>query len=263
MGYRRPMGGFSFASVILSYFLVAGGLLSGTLLIGYTHTSSQPLQFVMWAAGSFVGGFFAARASRGSTIIEPAIGAVLLIVTIVLMISGSSIGKLMWGSGEMTSVGKFIGELAGCLAVGALAGAFVSEKVMGEATLSGLPWVLYAALTAFGASFVGTFIATVLFAKGDGATVETLAKMMLAGVGIGCLLGGLAIGASARLRVLGASFLGGAVGVAGFFLMITVQEGSTHDKDIVAGIAVLAAGGAIVTLIGSALGWATIGKREA
>jgi len=123
--------------------------------------------------------------------------------------------------------------------------------------------VLYAALTAFGASFVGTFIATVLFAKGDGATVETLAKMMLAGVGIGCLLGGLAIGASARLRVLGASFLGGAVGVAGFFLMITVQEGSTHDKDIVAGIAVLAAGGAIVTLIGSALGWATIGKREA
>jgi hypothetical protein len=257
------MGGFSFASVILSYFLVAGGLLTGTLLIGYTHTSSQPLQFVMWAAGSFVGGFFAARASRGSTIVEPAIGAVLLVVTIAAMIGGSDVGKLMWGSGEMTGVGKFIGELAASLAVGAIAGAFVSEKVMGEATTSGIPWILYSALTAFGASMVGTFVATVLFAKGDAATLDTLAKMMIAGVAIGCLLAGLAIGASARVRVLGASLLGGALGCAGFFLMITVQQGSTHDKDVAAGIAVLAVGGAVVTLIGSALGWAMIGKRAA
>src|SRR5664279_2331524 len=173
-GYRLAMGGFSFASVVLSYFLVAGGLLTGTLLIGYTHTSSQPLQFAMWAAGSFVGGFFAARASRGSTIVEPAIGAVLLVVTIAAMIGGSDVGKLMWGSGEMTGVGKFIGELAASLAVGAIAGAFVSEKVMGEATTSGIPWILYSALTAFGASMVGTFVATVLFAKGDAATLDTL-----------------------------------------------------------------------------------------
>ncbi|MEO8841865.1 MAG: hypothetical protein ABI591_31435 [Kofleriaceae bacterium] len=250
--------------MILSYFLVAGGLLTGTLLIGYTHTSSQPLQFAMWAAGSFVGGFFAARASRGSTIVEPAIGAVLLVVTIAAMIGGSDVGKLMWGSNSgMTGVGKFVGELAASLAVGAIAGAFVSEKVMGEATSSGFPWILYAALTAFGASMVGTFVATVLFAKGEAATLDTLAKMMIAGVAIGCLLGGLAIGASARIRVLGASLLGGAIGCAGFFLMITVQQGSTHDKDVVAGIAVLAVGGAIVTLIGSALGWAIIGKRAA
>ncbi|HEY0255320.1 MAG TPA: hypothetical protein VGC41_27515 [Kofleriaceae bacterium] len=257
------MGGFSFASVILSYFLAAGGLLTGTLVIGYTHQSSQVVQLLLWAAGSLLGGFVAARASRGSTILEPAIGTIGLAATIVFMIAGSDAGKLMWHAGEVTSTGKIIAEIVGALVVGSLVGAFLSEKILGEATTSSIPWVLYSALTAFGAAFVGTFIAVVLFAKGEAATYDTLAKMMLAGVGIGALLGGLAVGASARTRPLIAAFLGGAVGVAGFFLMITVGEAKQHDADVQKGIAVLAVGGAIVMLVGAVGGWFTFGKRNA
>jgi hypothetical protein len=269
------MGGFSFASVVLSYFLVAGGLLCGQLAITYAHTSSDPVRFALWAAGSFVGGFFAARASRGSTIIEPAIAAVGVIATVVLMIAGSDTGKLMWGAEGMTSVGKFVAEMAGSVAVGALVGAFLSEKILGESTLSAIPWILYSALTTFGATFAGTFIAAVLFVKkhiadGDGLNVESykqyedaLASMIVVGIGIGCLLAGLAIGASARVRVLAASAFGGAVGVAGFLVLSTVASHNTRDKDVIIGIVAFAVGGGIVTVIGSALGWAMIGKRAA
>jgi hypothetical protein len=99
--------------------------------------------------------------------------------------------------------------------------------------------------------------------KSDSSTTETLAKMMLAGVGIGSLLAGLAIGASARLRVILASLFGGAIGIAGFFALMAALQGGGRDKDTVAGIAVFAVGGAIVTMIGAALGWTAIGKRSA
>ena len=257
------MGGFSFASVILSYFMVAGGLLTGSLLMAYTHQTSEPIRLVMWAVGAFIGGFFAARASRGSTILEPAIGAILLVVTIALMIGGSETGKMMWGSGQLTSAGKIAGEVAGALAVGALAGAFLSEKLLGEATVSAVPWLLYASLTSFGAAFVATFVAAILFLKGDSAGVDSLAKMMIVGIGIGGLVGGLAIGASARVRVLGAAFIGGVVGTAGFFAMFAVQGTTGRNSDAVAGIAVFAGIGAVLSLIGAAIGWAAVGKRAA
>jgi len=259
------MGGFSFASVILSYFLVSGGLLTGTLAIGYIKPTSEIVAYALFAVGAFVGGFVAARASRGSTIIEPAIGAVLLIATIVLMVGGTSIGKLMWNASS-TETTKFVAILAGCSAVGALGGAFVSEKFFGDATESSLPWIIYTSFSTFGACFMATFIAAVIAVGGHteeaAKAVDTIAKMTLAGVAIGCLVAGLAIGASARTRALGASFLGGGVGVAGFFLLVT-RDTVGHDKDAAAGVAVLAIGGAILTLLGSAIGWATVGKRTA
>jgi hypothetical protein len=259
------MGGFSFASVILSYFLVAGGLLTGRLAIGYIKSTSEFVAYALFAVGAFIGGFVAGRASRGSTIIEPAIGALLLIATIVLMVGGTSIGKLMWHASS-DGVTKFVVAIAACSAVGALGGAFVSEKFFGDATESSLPWIIYASFSTFGACYIATFIAAIIAVGGgsdDAAkSVDTIAKMTLAGVGIGCLLAGLAIGASARTRALGASFLGGGVGVAGFFLLVT-KDTVGHDKDAAAGIAVLAIGGAILTLLGSAIGWAAVGKRNA
>jgi hypothetical protein len=256
------MGGFSFASVILSYFLVAGGLLSGSLLFGYLKSTSEAVGYLCIAAGSFVGGFVAARASRGATIVEPAIGAIAVIATIVGMIAGTSVGKYMWGAAQ-DETARLVAALAGSSAIGALAGAFVSEKLLGEATLSSVPWLVYSAFCTFGASALATFVTLILFVKTTNGEQpeDTLGKMMIVGVGVGCLLAGLAIGASARVRTLIASFLGGGAGVAGFFLLVTRD---VHDnKDAAAGIAVMAIGGAIVTLIGTALGWVTVGKRAA
>lgn len=249
--------GFSFASVILSYFMVAGGMFTGMLAVGYIKSTSEIVGYLFIALGAFLGGFIAARASRASTIVEPAIGAILVVATLVGVFAGSSVGKLLWHS---DSAVKAVALLGGSSAVGALAGAFVSEKFFGEATLSAFPWIIYATITTFGACLIATFIMGMAMMSGD-ASLEKLVGMMFAGMGVGCFLSGVACGAQARTRPLGATFLGGALGVAGYFLLLTMHE--HKNGDAAAGIAVLAAGGAIVTLVGSLIGWFAIGKKNA
>jgi hypothetical protein len=262
------MGGFSIASVVLSYFLTAGGMLAGTLLMGKLHTSSEAVGLLCWALGSFIGGFFAARASRGSTIIEPAIGAILVVLTIIATAAGSDTGKLLWHMGG-SSLGKPLAEVTAALVVGACAGAFVSEKMFGEATVSAAPWILYTALTSFGATFMVAVIVSILGAKGN-ATQDSLGKMFIIGAVIGALVAGIAVGASARLRVLGPAFVGGTLGTFGLFMLFValftaaVGEGANGETNkAIVGFAIISVGGGIVTLIGSAIGWSAIGKRNA
>lgn len=253
--------GFSFASVILSYFLVGGGMFTATLVGTQLRLGSQLAAYALFAAGALVGGFVAARASRGQTILEPAIGAVAVVATIVGLAAATPFGKLIWVMAQdqtMTFVGSF--GLAGV--VGALVGAFVSEKLLGEATQSSIPWILYAALSTFGGCLLATLFASLVF-LGDNAATRSgldLTAAILIGIGGGCLLAGLAVGASSRVRPLLAALFGGGLGVAGFFTLVT--RASPPDRsDATAGIALLAAGGAIVTLIGTLLGWVTVGRR--
>lgn len=259
------MGGFSFASVILSYFLTAGGLLTGSILITKLHTTSEVVGLLCWAIGSFIGGFFAARASRGSTIIEPAIGAVLVVATLVISMMGGESARDMWHAGG-SSVGKFIAEVTAALVIGAVAGAFVSEKAFGEATTSGAPWILYSALTSLGAMVMAAIVCVILAVRGD-SSADKLATMVIVGTVAGALLGGVAIGASARMRVMGPAFLGGAIGVAGLALLSLTTTGSgsggMHQDGAAAGVAIIAVIAGIVTMLGAGLGWTIWGKKNA
>jgi hypothetical protein len=259
------MQGFSFASLILSYFLVGGGMFTGTLAALVLKTESQAVAYLLLAAGGFVGGFVAARASRGSTILEPALGALAVVGTIVAMAATSAIGKLIWSAAQDQTV-KFIAAVVAAGGGGAIAGAFVSEKAFGESTLSSVPWVLYTALSTFGACLLALLFGSFIFATRDtGATEDQLGKLLLAGMAAGCFLAGLAVGASARTRPLLAALVGGGAGVAGFFALMVRITGadSRNDKDAVAGFVVLAIGGCLVTLIGTLIGWIAVGKRHA
>src|SRR5262245_64816833 len=88
--------GFSLSSVILSYLLVGGGLCTGTLVLGLIEPGNQYVGYGLMAAGSFLGGWVAARASRGSTIIEPAIGAIAVVGTIVALVGATEVGRHLW-----------------------------------------------------------------------------------------------------------------------------------------------------------------------
>jgi hypothetical protein len=257
------MQGFSFASLILSYFLVGGGMFTGTLAAGALKTSSEIVVYALLAAGAFLGGFVAGRASRGSTILEPALGAVAVVATVVGLAAATPIGKLIWGVAQDQTV-KFVATVAATGCGGAIAGAFVSEKALGEATTSSIPWLLYTALATFGACLLATLFASIVLIAGESrATRDQIATAMLVGMAAGCLLSGLAVGASARTRPLIAALLGGGAGVAGFFaLIMRASASSSTDKDAAAGLAVLAIGGCLVTLIGTAIGWAAVGKRQ-
>lgn len=259
------MRGFSVASVVLSYFLVGGGMFVGLLLAGLIKTESEMVVYGLMAVGASVGGFVAARASLGSTILEAAIGAVAVVATVVGLAAGTAIGKVLWHVAPDATM-KFVGTVGGAATVGAIAGAFLSEKLLGESSTSSLPWIAYAALATFGASVLATVFASVLASGASSeADVDGLAKGLLAGLGVGCLLAGIASGASARARPLLACFLGGGLGIAAFGYLTKELAGSSKDadSDVIAGIAVLAVGGALLTLMGTAIGWFTVGKKNA
>lgn len=258
------MQGFSFASLVLSYFLIGGGMFTGTLAAVVLKTQSAAVAYLLLGAGAFVGGFVAARASRGSTILEPALGAIAVVGSIVGMAATTEVGKLLWSAAQDETV-KFIGAVAGAGGAGAIAGAFASEKLLGESTRSSVPWVLYTALSAFGACVLAVLFGSILFVERGAGATDQLAKMMLAAMAAGCFVAGLAVGASSRTRPLLASLFGGGAGVLGFFALILRISGAGggDDKDAAAGLTVLGIGGCLVTMIGALIGWVAVGKRHA
>jgi hypothetical protein len=255
--------GFSFSSLVMGYFLVGGGMFAATLAAAYVPSTSEYVGYALIAAGAFVGGFIAARASPGATIIEPTIGAVAVVATIVGLAAGTQMGQAIWAQAHNETI-KFVGFVGGASLVGAFLGAFLSERLLGEATRSSIPWIVYTGLSVFGGCLLA-FLATAGLMLGDNPVARAgldAAAVALIGVGVGCLLAGLATGASARTRPLIAAFLGGGLGVAGFFWLLARTQ-STPERDNLIGLAVIAVGGAIVTLIGTAIGWGVVGKRAA
>ncbi|CAN5799199.1 hypothetical protein BH11MYX3_BH11MYX3_29880 [soil metagenome] len=259
---------FSFASVILSYFLIAGGTWGAGLLAARFGISSEYLAYLILGAGGFLGGMVAARASRGSTILEPAIGGGLLLVSLIavgIIASGGSASMLF-----VPSSMKAIAMTAGASAVGGIAGAFVAEKLFGHVEAGAGGWLLYTALAGFGVGVVGTMLGTAIGSGSSGAMFGMLV--------VCSLLLGLAAGASATKRILGVSFLGTAIGLFGFFFLavylFTSLFGSTNSErggetglaaipsEVYAGLATVAAGAGIVALIGAAIGWTTWGKSS-
>lgn len=255
--------GFSFSSVLLSYFLVGGGMFTAMLIAGFARVTSELVLYCMMAGGAFVGGFVAGRASRGETVLEPAIGAIAVIGTIVGLAAGTEVGAFLWhvdAGGTM----KFVGLVGGLAAGGAVAGAWVSERLLGESTASSAPWILYSALATFGACLISTVITSVVLASGsyaETASANAMGTALIAGIGVGCLLAGLAIGASARSRPILASFAGAILGTAGFAVLLARSAGARGESsEELLIVAMFAVGGGIATMIGAAIGWATVGK---
>ena len=253
--------GFSFASVVLSYFLIAGGTFFALLFAGRMGLHSEYLGYLVLGFGGFLGGMMAARASKGSTVIEPAVGAALLLASLVgvgFAASGADTNVLL-----LPSSMKAIALTAAASAGGGIVGAFVSEKLFGDDAVSSLGWILIVAVAAFGAGVIGSTLGAFV-GKGESGPIFAM-------LGVACLLVGLAIGASGTTRTLGASFLGGTIGLGGFFFLamyvfagLLSKDGAGLDKipsEVYAGIAIMAVGAGLATMIGSAIGWATVGKK--
>ncbi len=257
------MGGFSFASVILSYFLIGGGTFLTTLVAARLGIQNEYLGYGIMAVGAFVGGFVAARASHGSTIIEPAIGAVVMVASIVglgLAVANSEARAVILLPGTM----KGIGLTAAASAGGGIVGAFLSEKMLGESAQSSAPWLLYAALASFGAGVMGSIFGGVI-GHGEGGPLLGLTAVC-------CLLVGLASGASARSRPLLATLVGGVLGTGAYFYLAVVifvgimgklepGAGAGIPSEVYAGLAIMAAGAGVVTMIGALIGWAAVGSK--
>jgi hypothetical protein len=254
--------GFSFSSVVLSYFMIAGGTFFAALLAGRVGLQSEYLGYIVLALGGFFGGLVAARASRGSTIIEPALGAVLMIASFVLIgvAAGGDSRVLLMPAGM-----KAIGLTSAATAGGALGGAFLGEKLFEDDRPSWPSWVLFVSVAGFGAGIIGTTFGAFIGRGESGPMLGTLA--------LASFIVGIAAGASATTRTLGASFLGGLLGFGGFFFLAIYMFAGVFggrgagagniSAEAYAGMAILAAGAGLATMLGSAIGWTAIGKRTA
>jgi hypothetical protein len=256
--------GFSFASVLFSYFLIMGGTWLTTLIAMRAGLGggSEVVGYIILAIGGFLGGLIAGRASRGSTIIEPAIGAVLLVLSFV------ALGALMSENAKVVLVPGTMKALAlTALASGAggVGGAFVAEKLWGQTEAGGGAWVLYIAVAAMGACIVGAIFGGAIGKGSAGATLGIYCITM-------ALMGG-AAGASAPRRPLGAAFLGGFLGVTLLAIIGAVVAATMMNKagtevgkipsEVYIVLIVLAVVSGIAALIGAAIGWAAVGKKNA
>jgi hypothetical protein len=251
----------SIASVFLSYFLVAGGTFLTTLVAARLGVHNEYLGYIIMAVGGAVGGFLAARASRGTTILEPALGAALVVLTmfgIGLATSSAGAREAMLLPSNMKAIALTSGACAG----GGILGAFLSEKLFGEPSESSVPWIVYAALASFGAGVMGSIFGGVL-RQGQTGLFAMLAACVF--------VVGLASGASARTRPLLATLIGGAIGI-GAYLYLTIaifvalfgnSDPNHLPSEVYIGMGVMAAGAGVVTLIGTAIGWSAAGRPSA
>jgi hypothetical protein len=265
--------GFSFSSIIMSYFLVAGGsVLAFTLAILLKLGGGMGMMYAIWGVGALVGGFVAGRASQGSTVLEPAIGAVLLAATFIGLVLATPLGSLVWTMFP-EAFKKYSAIFGGVMLGGGIIGAFISEKLLGESTTSGLPWILYVAIASLGAVFMAIIVGATLAGNKSGLSVEQSAahKMtaMAIGFGLGALVTGMVSSASSRIRIHGPVFIGSIVGFMSFALLIVklAETGGGHvegDKgSAFAGLAIFATFAAVISVIGSVVGWAAFGKKSA
>ncbi|MBK9034139.1 MAG: hypothetical protein IPL61_23240 [Myxococcales bacterium] len=252
---------FSISSVLLSYFLVAGGIAIGLLAAGQLKLTSELGLYGVLFLGGAIGGVIAARASRGSTVIEPALGAVLVIATLVGVFLGTGIGELLWHVAKDAIV-KTVGYAAAAAAVGAIVGAIGAERLWSGHSSSPLVWAVYIAIAALGACIVAMVV--LVGGAAHGATDDdALAGLFFGAMALGSVLTGLTVGASAPRRLLVATLLGVVAGVMGFYLLLRELPGTSagDDDKAAAGFAIIGVGCGLLAMAGAAIAWTLVGKK--
>lgn len=254
---------FSLSAMILGYLLVAGGIAIGILLVAQVGIKSEAAAYLALAIGGAIGGAIAATASEGKTVIEPAIGGGLVVLTLVGVFAGTNAGAILWHVAKDELI-RQVAIAGGAAAVGALVGAVAAEKLSARHPDGSLAWIVIIAVAALGACMVSLFVLAGAMARGAEGDSE-LAGTFFAAMGLGSLLTGLAAGAAAPRRVLLPTLVGVLAGVMGFYLLIAALPGVDNDKrgEAAAGFAIIGVGCGLVAMLGTAVGWALVGKRRA
>ena len=258
--------------IFKSYFLIAGGFVLSSIFSALLGSTSVVFWLVM-ALGAALGGFFAGKASDGKTIAEPAIGGALFILSLVGTFYLTTLGGLFLEfvfSADPTALTSIVLPIVGASMVGALAGAFLGEKLQGDGGAPGMPFMIFlSALSVAGGLFFG-FFSFALFllqeatnqvadpmAMNPDASADKLATLLLIAPLVGSAIGGF----SARRSGAGvlAVFLGALV-FCGFLFLLSLSDAGSGNKDFVTGFVVISLVIAVCALIGAGLG--SIGLKK-
>jgi hypothetical protein len=258
-----PSSRFSLSAVLLSYFLTGGGLVLGLLLVSRLGLHQRAALYLMLGVGGAIGGLLAARATAGTTVLEPAIGGLLLVVTMVSIFIGTGAGEFLWQVGKDEIV-RQVAIAGAVLAAGSVVGAVAGERLLSGQSTTAVAWLVHVAVATLGACFVAMVLIVGLMLHGTQDTA-TIGGSFFGAVALGGVLTGLVVGATAPRRLLGATFLGVGAGVMGFFVLMLALPNRDPDKagDAAAGFLIIGVGCGLLAMLGGAIGWRLIGKRAA
>jgi hypothetical protein len=207
---RREQSGrrFSPGWVVVSYFMVLGGLSLALAGLAMSHQRSQAAALLACLAGAAVGGFYAGRASPHRAYLEPALAGVLVIASVVALVKSTVMGDLLL-SLQRDAATRTAMILAGTTFVGAGLGTVLGELSQPRAPrLLPLRFVWISLLVTTGALLAAAITAAVLLL--DQAGRQALADG-LRGAPTGPLLDDSHLTLAAALVLAAASFAGGLV----------------------------------------------------
>jgi hypothetical protein len=269
--------GSSLGWVVVSYFLVLGGIAAAMVIAVATEIRDERIGYGLVAAGAAIGGLFAGRASPHLSLLEPAVAAALVIASLVVFLSQTLLGQLVdvlihAVTADTASDGsdrwRHIGIIAGVAAVGGLVGGLIGELTRrGEPSPGALRWMGMAILITSGTLLASSIVSHVLLvdrALRDGGmarvlagdslvTDDALVRVTLIALAAGAFLGGLVTQGAAPVRRLAAIGVAVAVGYGGLLLAL-VDPRHGMDSDTAVGVAVIAVAGGLLAIVGAAIG---------
>lgn len=260
MARARP--GFSIGWVVVSYFMVAGGVVMGMSALGALDLASPVAVHALLFVGAAVGGLFAGRASHGKSVIEPAVAGALLVIScigllllvpgmrVLVAIDGEQLARIL-GVGAMTGVGGLVGATLG------------ARSAPPRRSTDWYRWAGISALISLGIMFlVIVALAILVLRSRDGAGLgdDAGAGIGLAGMGAGALFGPLVAQVIAPIR-MNRACAGGVVLLMLAMALLTLGSGDREAGRLITGFAVLAVAGYLIGLIGARVGWAVHGKE--
>jgi MFS family permease len=273
-GARRS---FSLGWIVVSYFLVLGGIAAALVITVAAEIRDRYVGYGLVAAGAAIGGLFAGRASPHRSLLEPAIAAALVIGSLVAFLSQTLLGQFVdvlihavttETADDRSDMWRHIGVIAGVAAAGGLIGGAI-----GELTASGTPspgalrWMGMALLITAGALLASSLVSHVLLvdrALRDGGMArvwegrslvsdDALVRSTMIALAAGAFLGGLVTQAAAPVRRLAA--IGAAVLLGyGALLFAVIDPRQGVDQSTALGVVVIAVGGALIAVIGAIVG---------
>ena len=252
VGSRRVAAGssatFSPVWVVVSYFLICGGLLAAAAGYAAVGARDPGAGYAAFFVGAALGGFLAGRASPHKSYAEPALAAALVVVSVLQFVRSTPMGKM-----AMAFVGTEVNRHAMICGGLGFAGGFFGA-VLGEATQPRDPvllparWLVLGVIISLGALFAGGTAAAIVLLNdaaraaldqmwATGAvdaskplvTEDRVVVAAAAAAASASLLGGFVTQLGAPRRMLLPSALGVAIAMSGVLLAIAAAAHRTKQ----------------------------------
>ncbi|HTE54376.1 MAG TPA: hypothetical protein VK698_26155 [Kofleriaceae bacterium] len=262
-----PGARFSLPWVVVSYFLICGGLCAA--VAGYALTRTQD-PYVIAAAlfvGAAVGGFLAGQASPHRSYAEPVLAALLVVGSVVAFVYSTPLGRVLVEQ-HRDQVVRVAFELGGVGALGGLLGAIVGEATQPAAHgVHTFGWVIQGIFISAGALFSAGILAALILLNeaaqaavvqtwtgGGGAGQPLLSEDRLTLVAVvtgatASFLGGLITQLGAPRRALFPAALGAALIMGG--AVMGIGWAARRATELVGAAAIVAAMAGVIALVGA------------